>query len=165
MHLYQLANDYKQLATLQDNEDIPDEVIRDTLESLTGEIQAKAVNVVKFTRNLESTADAIEEAAKAMQARANRIRRRTDAIREYLLRNMIATDITKIECDEFVIAVRDNPPAVKFVNETDIPARFMVQQPVPPPKPDKTAIKKAIQAGEAVAGCWLEQGKSLRITI
>lgn len=161
--LYQLTGQYRELEALADSDDLPPEVIRDTLEGLTGELEAKATNVAAFTRNLEASADMIEEAAKAMQARARRLRTRAESVKAYLLYNMQAAGIRKIESPEFTLAIRTNPPAVVIREDAEIPAEYMVQPEPPPPRPDKKRIGAALKAGVQIDGCWLEQGERLEI--
>jgi Siphovirus Gp157 len=166
--LYQLVEQYRSLEALDASEDLPAEVIQDTLEGLTGELTVKATNVAKFILNTEAMAEAIENAADAMKERASRIRRRSESIRNYLKVNMQASGITKIEATEFVLSLKKNPPAVIVTDEASIPEAFKaVPTPPPPPspRPDKTAIKKAIQAGVEVPGAHLEQNERLDIRI
>lgn len=160
--LFVLADQYRQLTTL-DDPDLPEEVIRDTLEALSGDLQDKAVNVAKFMRNLEVFADDIDEAAKAMKERAARVRKRSDQLRAYLLSNMQACEISKIECPYFTLTVRKNPPAVAVFDQAQVPARFMVQKPPPPPSLDKKAVADALKGGEDVPGCRLESGFRLEV--
>lgn len=168
MKLYQLTEQYQSLELLESSEDLPAEVIRDTLDGLTGELQLKATNVGLFIRNMEATAEAIEEAAKAMQARADRARKRADSLKDYLLFNMQGCGITKIESEYFTLAVRNNPESVVVDNANDIPHKFM-RQPLPPPPPppsiDKRAISEALKRGEEVPGCHLEQKQRLEIRL
>lgn len=164
--LYQLIEQYRSLEALEASEDLPLEVIRDTLEGLTGDITVKTTNVAKFVLNGEAMAEAIEQAANAMKARALKIRKRSEAIREYLRINMQGAGITKIEVAEFVISLKKNPPAVIVTDEASIPDAFKVTpEPPPPPlpRPDKALIKKAIQSGMTIAGCHLEQAERLDI--
>lgn len=166
--LYQLVEQYRSLEALDASEDLPLEVIQDTLEGLTGELTVKATNVAKFILNCEAMAEAVENAADAMKARAQKIRRRSESIREYLRINMQASGISKIEATEFVLSLKKNPPSVIVTDEAAIPEAFKVT-PVPPPppvpRPDKTAIKKAIQSGITVAGAHLEQAERLDIRL
>lgn len=161
--LYQIAGQYRELETLSVSDDLPPDVIRDTLEGLTGDLEVKATNVAYFTRNLEATADMIEEAARAMQDRAKRLRKRADSVRQYLLYNMQVAGIRKIEAPEFTLAIRTNPPAVVIRDGIELPDEFMVQPEPPPPRPDKKRIAEALKAGRSVEGCWLEQGERLEI--
>ena len=166
--LYQLVEQYRSLEALDASEDLPAEVIQDTLEGLSGELTVKATNVAKFILNTEAMAEAIEQAADAMKERANRIRRRSESIRNYLKINMQASGITKIEATEFVLSLKKNPPSVIVTDEASIPDAFKVT-PVPPPpptpRPDKAAIKKAIQAGVEIPGAHLEQHERLDIKL
>ena len=82
MRLYQLTEQYRSLEALEVSDDLPAEVIRDTLEGLTGELQEKATNVALFIRNVEATAEAVEDAAKKMQERANRLKARAQRPRD-----------------------------------------------------------------------------------
>jgi hypothetical protein len=168
MKLYELTAQYRSLEALESSEDLPPEVIRDTLEGLQGQLQEKATNVALFIRNLESTADAIDEAAATMQARGTRLRARAQSLQQYLLFNMQAAGITKVESPYFTLAVKKNPPTVVIDSENLIPEQYMrTPDPPPPPKPspDKAAIAKAIKAGEEVPGAHAEQRERLEIEL
>jgi hypothetical protein len=141
--LYEIVAQYRSLETLDASEDLPIEVIRDTLEGLTGELTVKATNVAKFILNVEAMAEAVDGAAKQMKLRAERMRKRADSIREYLRTNMQGAGITKIEAVEFVLQLKKNPPAVVIDNEAEIPVAFK-PTPAPPPPPGPTIDKKAI---------------------
>lgn len=161
--LYELVNHKREFERLAEFDELPAELIRDTLESLDGSIEAKAISVAKFCRNLETTADTIEEAAKAMQQRAGYVRNRANAIKAYLLFQMQAASVSKVECPEFTLAVRNNPEAVRIAEGVEVPAEFMVQPEPPPPRPDKAKLKAALKAGAQIDGCWLESGQRIEI--
>lgn len=165
--LYVLTDQLRGLQALADTDaDIPEEVIRDTLEGLDGAIQVKATNVAMFVRNQELLADAIEAAAKSMKERAARVRRRSDSIRQYLLSNMVSAGITSVESAELSIKVKKNPPSVIVEDETVVPEQFKALPPPPPPPVphvDKKRVADAIKAGASVPGCHLEQGQRLEI--
>lgn len=165
LKLYEITAQFKELERLQDFDDLPGDLIRDTLEGLVGTFEEKAVSVVKFIRNLDSNADVIDEAAKAMKDRAQRQRNKADSIKSYLQFQMIATGITKIECPEFTIALRNNPEALKIREDAQIPDEFMVTPEPPPPQPDKKAIKQALKDGKHIDGCYLEAGQRVDIRV
>lgn len=165
--LYVLTEQFRELERLADDE-LPAEVVADTLEGLKGEIEIKSTNVAKFAANLGMLAEAIEGAAKLMKERAARINRKVDALHNYILVNMQACGISKIESPEFTLSVQKNPPAVIIDNEEAISEAFMVTPPPPPPpvpRPDKKAIADAIKAGTIVEGAHLEQGFRLKVRI
>jgi hypothetical protein len=163
--LYELANGYRELLTLADSGDVPMEVIRDTLEGLQGDIEVKAVQVAKFALGLDATADQIDAAAKAMTERANRVRKRSEQIRAYLLLQMQMTGINKVECPEFTLAVRKTPDVVQIMETAVIPPEYMVQPPAPAPKPDKVALKAALKAGVEIPGVYLQGGERLEVKL
>lgn len=161
--LYQLVDQYRHLQVLEDPE-LPEEAVRDTLEGLEGEITVKAANVARFIANQESFAEAVEEAAKAMSERAKRLQRRAENIRQYLLVQMQAAGLERIECPEFTVAVRKNPPSVVVDSVGELPSEYFAPPPPPPePRPDKKAIAAALKAGAAVPGARLEQSVRLDI--
>lgn len=161
--LYELTTQYRSLERLAETDDLPSEVVRDTLEGLTGEIELKAQNVAAFIRNLDATAEAIDGAIEQMKARRDRLRARSEQVRAYLLENMVATGITKIECPYFRLAVHKSPPKVVIDNAGAVPSDLYVYPEPPPPYPDKKAILARIKSGEIVPGAHVEQGEHLRI--
>lgn len=161
--LYVLADAYRVAADQLADLDLPPEVVADTLESLSGDMETKATNVAMFARNLEAVAEQIKVAEGTMAARRNAIERRAERIREYLKANMLRTGISKIECPYFKLAIRDNPPSVVIDAAGSIPAEFMRQPEPPPPTPDKKAITDALKAGQVVSGAHLERSQRLEI--
>lgn len=161
--LYKLADQYTQAVEKLGDMDLPDDVVRDTLEGLAGELELKATNVAMFARNLEASAAAIKSAEAEMAARRKAIENRAAGIRSYLQAQMERTGISKIECPHFKLALRDNPPAVVIDAESQIPIRFMRIPDPPAPSPDKKALADALKAGEDVPGCHLARGKRLEI--
>lgn len=160
--LYQLVAQYRELQQI-DAEEIPEEVLRDTLDALTGELEIKATNVAMFCQNLDTFAASCDEAAKRMKDRAARIQRKADQVRDYLQSMLEAAQITKIEAPEFTLAIRKNPPALVMAEGVAVPDEFMVTPPAPAPYPDKQAIKAALKAGRKIDGCRLDQAQRLEI--
>lgn len=160
--LYQLVTQFRALQEL-DSDDIPEDVLRDTLEGLQGDIELKATNVAMFCQNLDTFADNIDEATKRMKERATKVRRKAEQVRAYLKHMMEASDITKIESPEFTLAIKKNPPSLVVLPDAAIPDEFMVQPPTPPPQRDNAAIKAALKSGRIIDGCRLEQGTRLEI--
>lgn len=153
--LYALAAEYREAADRLADLDLPEEVVRDTLEGMSGALEVKATNVAFFVRNLEATAAQIKEAETQLYMRRKQIETRAERVKAYLLANLEATGISKIDSPYFKIAVRENPPSVVIDAESQIPAKFMRRAEPPPPAPDKKAIADAIKRGEEVPGCHL----------
>lgn len=161
--LYEIANQFKALELLAETEDLPPELIRDTLEGLQGDMQIKATSVAKFILGLEAEAQMMAEAAEAIRQRGERRKKRAESIRAYVLFQLQNAGISKVECPEFTMSVRKNPEAVQIMDVLQVPPEYMVQPEPPPPRPDKTAIKAALKEGKDVFGCWLTQSERLEI--
>jgi hypothetical protein len=112
---------------------------------------------------LESDADAIRAAAKAMQERAKRLDNRASGIKAYLRIHMSAIGITKISCPYFVISLRKNPPRVEIADERVIPDEFRVWPEPPPPSIDKKALLDALKRGQDVPGARIAQDERVEI--
>ena len=165
LRLFDIVTQLKALERLEDSDEIPPEVIADTLEGLQGSFEVKAVAVAKFILSVEANADAIKEAAAAMKQRAERLQRRADSIKHYLLLQCQIVDVKKISTAEIIISRRANPVAVQVTDSATIPEQFWVQPPPPPKQLDKKAIKEALQNGTDVPGAFLESGEHIRISL
>jgi hypothetical protein len=160
--LYELAAQYRSAADQLSDLDLPPEVVADTLESLSGELEEKAQSVAYMIRNLEVTADAIKAFEVAQAERRKAIERRAESLREYIKRSMEACGITKIEGPGITLSFRKSS-AVVIDEPALIPAEFMRQPEPPPPAPDKKSIGDALKAGKEVAGAHVEHRQSLQI--
>lgn len=161
--LYSLAAEYRgQLETLADM-DLSDEALKDTLDSLGGELEAKAQATVSFARHLEKIAESIKDAERSMADRRKAIENRTSRIKQYVLEAMQNNDIQRIECPYFVLSIAKNPPSVEVLDEKQIPVDYFVDAPPPPPQLNKKLVLKAMKDGFEVTGCRLYQGVRLSI--
>lgn len=161
--LYTIANEYRQACDLLADLDLDAQTVADTLESLSGDLESKAVNVAAFLRSLEATASNIKDAEAAMKKRREAMERRADSLREYLLGAMQHTGIRKISSPHFDLAVRAKPASVEIEDASQIPADLLRVQEPPAPESDKKAIAAAIKAGRDVPGARMVGGDRLHI--
>lgn len=160
--LFAIAKDYRSAAAKLADLDIPPEVIADTLESLSGDLEVKSQNVAFMVRSLEADAAACKQWAKDAAERAKAIEARAERLKDYLAANMIACGIEKISGPGVELSFRKSA-AVVIDAEYLIPAEFMRRKPAPDPEPDKKAIADAIKEGKEVAGAHVEQRLNLQI--
>lgn len=166
MKLYELSGQYQDLERLAESEDIPEEVLRDTLEGLLGDFEVKATNIAKLVLSLDATAEAIEAAAEAMKLRAKRIEQRAEQLRAYVLFHMQAMKVAGVDNEEIVIKRKNNQPAVVVTDEAIVPDEYWRQPPPPAKVIDKKALKEAIQAlepGKFIPGAYVAAGERLEI--
>lgn len=163
LSLYELSNHYlKAFEALTDPDaDLPAEVINDTLEGLSGELEDKAINVAKFLRNIETAAEAIKAAEADMAKRRKTLENRVSWLKGYLKTSMEKTGISKIDCPYFKLSIQSNPAAVVILDEDAVPEQF--KEKVVAWKIDKNAIKEALKGGETVQGAALANGSRLVI--
>jgi hypothetical protein len=162
--LYELVGQHRELERLAGSDEVDEQTLRDTLEGLEGSIQLKAQSCAAMVANLSAWAMTIDGAAQRLSERAEKVHKRAEWLRAYLLVNMQQAGITKIETPELVASIRKNPASVQIADGAVLPERFMVPSPpTPPPRPDKKAIGAALKAGEDVPGCSLVQSERLEI--
>lgn len=161
--LYELSSEYVSIQQKLIDADYDEQTIADTLEGLSGDLTAKAVNVAMFIKNVEATAEAIKQAEKNMAERRKALEKKADTIREYLKNNMQACNMTKIECPYFALTLKKSPPAVIIDDQDAIPNNLFVCPEPPVPFPDKKAIAELLKNGVEVPGVHLEQSERLDI--
>lgn len=160
--LYEISQQYRAAVLRLEELEIDDATFSDTLESLSGDLEAKATNVIFYAKNLDALADSIKNAEEAMSTRRKALQRRADRLREYVKHNMIATGIMKISCDYFQIAIQNNPPSVDIFEPGLLPQDYMREIPARF-EPDKILIAKALKDNFDVPGAKLNQSQRLVI--
>lgn len=160
--LYLLANEYRAVAEQLADLDLDPQTVADTLESMSGEIEAKSMAVGHMVRAIEANAAAMKQWAQDAQERARSAQARADALREYLSSNLQACGINKVEGPGIALSFRKST-AVLIDEPGLIPAEFMRQPEQPPPSPDKKAIGDALKASEVVPGAHVETRMNLQL--
>jgi hypothetical protein len=161
--LYQLATEYRQSIEKLSELDLDEVTVRDTLDSLGGDLETKATNVAMFSRNLEALASSIKQAEEQMHSRRKALENRSARLKKYLLDCMEYAGISKVDSPYFAISIKNNPPKV-IIDEVDfIPAEYMRHPPPPPPEPDKTLLAKFLKDGVEIPGCHLVQERRIDI--
>jgi len=156
MKLYEISDQFKELEKL---EDIDQEILNDTLESLTADFNDKSLSVASYFLNLDSDIAQLKEAEKRIADRRKTIENRSKSLKDYLLSNMQRLEMTEISCPEFKITIRKPQKIVSIVNIDDIP--IVMCKVVPEHiQADKMAIKKALEGGQHIEGAELVDGKS-----
>jgi hypothetical protein len=153
--LHELTGQFLELAN---NEDLPAEAIRDTLEAMEGDIRSKAVSLADWALDMDGNIEKIDAAIERLQDKKKSIAKRKESLIEYLRNNMEATGISKIQCPLFSITLVAGREAVAISDESAIPDDFLNVKTVI--SPDKTAIAKALKDGKEVAGASLQRGQS-----
>jgi hypothetical protein len=165
--LYEVADTYLlALTDLAQRDDLPAEVIADTLEAVKGEVEVKAANVAAFVKNVEVEAEVLKQRAAALSARAKKAATVADGLKAYLAMNLLRCQVKEVKTGDIHVRLVKNPPAVQITELSLVPAEFKrtpAPEPPPEPVPDKIAIAAALKGGLPVEGCTLIQ--SYRVSI
>lgn len=161
MHLYELSAIYAHIQVeLEDGE--ADQALT-KIDAIEGAFNDKAQQVAFVIKNMQALADRMQAEADRMAERAKAVENRVASIKEYLRSNMERAAVTKIECPQFKISLRENPPKVTITDEKAIPQEYFRTPEPPPPSPDKKKILEDWKMGVVIEG--IEVVKKNRVEI
>ena len=162
--MFDIAVQYRADAARLADLDLPAEVVTDTLDSMAGELEVKAQNVVFFAKDLQATAAAIKDAEEAMAKRRKAFENRARHLLEYVQGCMETAQVQRVECPHFRIAIQRKPPSVDVYEPGLLPAQYLRTPEPTAPVPDKAAIATALKDGTEVPGARLLHGTRLAIS-
>ena len=162
LSLYKIAEEYLQACEwlLDQQDELPAEVIANTLEAVAGDVEEKSINVAAYYKNLVKEVEAMKEYEKEMRERRQRLENHAERLREYLKSNMERCGILKIKSTEFTISIRKSRDSVVIDDVDNLPKDYISRIEI---YPDKNKIKQALQDGQEIPGAHLESGTSLNI--
>jgi hypothetical protein len=163
-HLYELSTIFAHvLAEIEDGDPEAAGTALAKIDALEGAFNDKAVQVAFVIRNMEAFGFSVQEEADRMAAKAKAVKDRVCVVKEYLRSNMERASVTKIECPQFKISLRNNPPKVNIINEKAIPVEY-IKTPEPPlPYPDKKKIIDDWKQGVVIDGVEIAMGNRVEI--
>lgn len=159
-NIYQLANNYETVLNMLYNEEIDEQMIFDTLESIDGEIEDKADNYAKIIKELESKQKARKEEAERLTDGAKVFENRVKALKNNLFNAMKETGKTKFATNLFSFNIAKNGGKQALTIDGDVPEEYtktIIEN-------DTDKIRQALENGENLPFAHLEpRGESLRI--
>ncbi len=161
--LYELTEQYAAVRDMLFDEDVDEQVINDTLESIEGAIEVKADNYAKIIREMNATAAVIKQEEARLAARRKSLENRSAALKNRLEENMRFIGKKKFKTDLFSFNIQTNgglQPLYVSEDISEIPMRFLVQA---DPEPNNAAIREYLKDHEVDWAKLLPRGESLRI--
>lgn len=137
-----------------------EDVFLDTLEAATDALELIDA-LAQSIGDDDVTVVAIKDRESELATRRKRIEARAHSKRMAILSLLKTMDVKKLERPLVTLSVTSGRVKVDVTNPADIPSQLRK-----PGEPDKTAIKKQIEAGETVPGAELVRGEdslSMRI--
>jgi hypothetical protein len=158
--LFDIVNEFKDLYEIATSD--PDsQIFEDTLEALTGDLEAKSANYVAVIQQLEMEADKAEELEKHFKEQKEMRDNAVKRMKARLLYAMTELDKKEIAAGNFTIKIQNNGGKLKMnLREEEVPDnyRMVVLQ------PDKDKIRKALESGATLSFAELEpRGKHIVI--
>lgn len=160
---FELAAQYRQLAELLAERHDDEQVIADTLESVSEPLDERLENLAKMVRNIESARHGVERTIAHLEARHASLERAAERARRLILDLIRASGRERVTTALFSLAVRKNPSAVIVDNAAALTPEYLIYHAPPAPTPDKRAIAAALKAGRQVPGAHGEQAVRLEI--
>jgi exonuclease VII small subunit len=158
MKLYEYTQDYLHL--LEISEELDEEVLIDTLESITESLEEKAENIAKVIRTFEAEAKILKTEEERLAAKRKTIENKITYLKKYLFDSLEMTGINRIKRPLFTISIQNNPPGVDVINPDLIPLDLWTH---PDPVLDKRKILSILKAGDDIPGVAMKTSKGLRI--
>lgn len=159
-NLYELNQNYEKVLNMLYDEDIDEQMVLDTLESIEGEIEDKADGYAKIIKELEAKRDARKSEAKRLTENAKVFDNRINALKQNLFNTMKSTGKTKFATDLFSFNIAKNGGKQALTIDGDVPEEYtktIIEN-------DTDKIRADLEAGKELPFAHLEpRGESLRI--
>jgi hypothetical protein len=140
--------------------DLQRELEKDLATSIAG-TREKVDRTCKVLATFEAAAEAAGREAKRMADRKAYFERQTERLESYCIGILQASPFAKLEGSTGTLKLAQNPPSVTIAPGAVIDTMYMRTPPTPPPAPDKTALKAALQRGDEIPGVSLTCGVRL----
>ena len=163
MNLYELNQNFNNLVSVLENTEDENikELIKNSMDQLALETNEKIENIIKYIKNLEAEAEALEKESKRLNDRKIRTLKKVDNLKNYLKDFTNTLDNKKYHTGIFNISIRKNAASVVIDNEFLVPDEFCKTEVIR--KVDKVALKEKLKAGEVIEGVKLQQTESIII--
>jgi Siphovirus Gp157 len=140
---------------MDQNLDLDDETIRDTLEGIT-DLHEMIAAVIRSALVDEALHAGLRFRVDDMKERLSRLELRADKKRQLALDSMTDVGLTKLEQPDFTASTRAGSPSLLVIAEETIPETYWLPQ---PPKLDRQAILGDLKRGAEITGAQLRNPK------
>lgn len=161
MKLYELSEMYQNVWNLIEDDEVDIEAVEIALKQIEDNIEAKAEGTAKLIKSIDGDIATLKEEENRLAKKRKALENKQKNIKAYLEYQLIAMGIDKVKTPLFTVALQNNPPSVRFIDEDLIPESYKVRTELV--SIPKKLILDDIKAGKEVAGVEVVQSKSLRI--
>jgi len=158
--LMDVAAEYREAFDRLNDLDLPEEVVKDTLEGMVGALEVKSTNLIAYADRLTAFSDQIKKRRAAMLARQQALESRSERIRAFVFNAMKLAQVKVIETAEYKLRVKAGTKFVVIDAPTQVTPEYTRFPDPPPPEIDKEKIKAVLTAA-AEAAALFAAGKPL----
>lgn len=158
--LYKLNQNYQELLNMLYQDDVDEQVILDTLESIEGKIEDKADNYAYILAGIENDVNACKAEKARLEKRQKVLKNREDRLKNYLAEVMKNTGKTNFKTALHTFRIQKNGGKRALTIDGEVPTEYtktVIEN-------DTDKIRQALEQGKKLSFAHLEaQGESLRI--
>lgn len=156
MHLFELNEKFDAIVAMIEDDDngIDEQVLIDTLESIELDRDLKLDNLATLIERNNVYINAYAEKQKKLQAAKKQLQTANDRFQWYMTQTMDHAGMKELKTENHMLRPRNYNASVVVDDTSVIPDRYMVTKTTV--TPNKTAIRKALKAGEEVPGVHVE---------
>lgn len=144
----------------RDNGEIDEDIWRDTLESLDGELEEK-LDAMEYVMEsyendlavLQKEEERLKEVVKNKKATENRIK----SLKGFMAYFMEQSGKKKVATGNHIYSIRSLKASVE--TNDDLPDEYIVEHTKVERKPDKNRLYKELKAGAEIPGAWLKPNR------
>lgn len=160
-NLYELTTQFQNaMDALTVDEETGEVIGFEAVDALDAAFEDKAEAYAVVIKTLLAQAQAIHAERENLKEREDAAKRKAESMKNHLALSMAAVGKDKIETAKAALSFRKST-SVNILSDVEIPddlCKVTIDR-----KPDKTAIKKALQAGEVVPGAELVENRNLQV--
>lgn len=162
LKLYEITGEYLTLCQMAEDTDVDATVFADTLASIQGELEVKADSYAMIITNLNGDVEKIDKEIERLTHMKKVLKNRTNHLKNNLENAMKMMDVRKLKTDFHSYSIQKNPQSLNIIDESKIPAEYLISQ---DPKLDRTRLLADVKANpEEFKGiAETKQTESLRI--
>ena len=168
MNLYQIDRAIEELLDAGFNYTVDEETGEVTFDDRSAELEQLQIDraekleaVALYIKSLDALAADIKAEEKALKERREAREKKAENLRQYLANSLTAANEAGFETAKVKVAFRKSEAVI--VDEEKLDKAFIRETIKTTYAPDKTAIKKAIKAGQEVTGAYIEERKAVKI--
>lgn len=166
MRLYEIKEEFFNLMTKLEEDEITEEEFVELMESLDVEFETKIDNIACIYKNLTSDIDAIKAEISWQNDRKKKLEKECDRLKDYITYSMQAVGKDKIVTPKNQLSFRKSK-SVEITN-TDLFVAWAKDNyadllKYKEPEPDKTKIKEVLSDGEVLEFAKIVENENLQI--